>query len=95
MCQPSALEAAQERIEQEIRGVTVLPQVKDYTHGLELDPATGERRLVLYIGSSIGNFEPEEADELLRRCARRIEAGRCAAAGSRPGEGRIDAAGRV
>ena len=29
--------------------------------------APGERRLVLYIGSSIGNFEPDEAERLLRR----------------------------
>ena len=29
-------------------------------------PAPDERRLVLYIGSSIGNFEPEEAAQLLR-----------------------------
>ncbi len=60
----SALEAARMRIEREIAGVTVLPQVKDYTHGLEL-ARTNERHLVLYIGSSIGNFDPWEADELL------------------------------
>lgn len=63
----SALEEAQERIEREIPGVIVLPRVEDYTHRVELDPANmGERRLVLYIGSSIGNFEPHEADRLLR-----------------------------
>jgi dimethylhistidine N-methyltransferase len=63
---PSALEEAQERIEREIPGVLVSPRVEDYTKGLELDALTfGERRLVLYIGSSIGNFEPEEAQRLL------------------------------
>lgn len=63
---PSALEEAQDRIEREIPGVIVLPRVEDYTHRLELDAANfGERRLVLYIGSSIGNFEPNEADQLL------------------------------
>ena len=63
---PSALEEARERIEREIPGVVVLPRVEDYTHRLELDAADlGERRLVLYIGSSIGNFEPLEADQLL------------------------------
>ena len=63
----SALEEAQERIEREIPGVLVTPRVEDYTNGLELDaPSFGERRLVLYIGSSIGNFEPEDADRLLR-----------------------------
>jgi L-histidine N-alpha-methyltransferase len=63
----SALEEAHERIEREIPGVVVCPRVEDYTRGLELDAASfGERRLVLYIGSSIGNFEPEEAGRLLR-----------------------------
>jgi len=64
---PSALEEAQERIEREIPGVLVTPRVEDYTKGLELDAASlGERRLVLYIGSSIGNFELDEAGRLLR-----------------------------
>jgi dimethylhistidine N-methyltransferase len=64
---PSALEEAQERIEREIPGVLVSPRVEDYTKGLELDASIfGERRLVLYIGSSIGNFEPEEAQRLLQ-----------------------------
>jgi len=69
---PTALDAAKIRIESEIPGVMVAPRVRDYTHGgpraLDLDPAqAGERRLVLYIGSSIGNFEPAEARSLLRR----------------------------
>lgn len=35
---------------------------------IDFEPAlAGERRLVLYIGSSIGNFEPEEAERLLCR----------------------------
>jgi L-histidine N-alpha-methyltransferase len=63
----SALEEAQERIEREIPGVLVTPRVEDYTKGLELDaPNFGERQLLLYIGSSIGNFEPEEAERLLK-----------------------------
>lgn len=60
----SALEAAANRIEQEFAGVAVLPQVMDYTHEFEFLP-TNERRLVLYIGSSIGNFDPWQAAELL------------------------------
>jgi dimethylhistidine N-methyltransferase len=62
----TALEDAQDRIEREIPGVLVTPRVLDYTKSMELDPASpGERRLILYIGSSIGNFEPEEAERLL------------------------------
>jgi L-histidine N-alpha-methyltransferase len=64
----TALEDAKARIEREIPGVRVAPQVLDYTQGLDgLEPAAaGERRLVLYIGSSIGNFEPRAAERLLQ-----------------------------
>ena len=72
----SALEEARERIEREIPGVLVTPRVEDYTHGLDLDAASfGERRLLLYIGSSIGNFEPEEAEQLLRNARAALSAG--------------------
>jgi len=64
----TALEEAKDRIEFEIPGVTVMPRVEDYTQGLDFEPlAFGERRLVLYIGSSIGNFEPWEAKRVLTR----------------------------
>jgi len=63
----SALALAQERLEGEFPGVAVCPRVLDYTRNFTLDAAVGgERRLVLYIGSSIGNFEPPEARGLLR-----------------------------
>lgn len=72
----SALQAARERIEREIPGVYVTPRVMDYTHGLDLDPTpSGERRLVLYIGSSIGNFEPDQAAELLEGVRGALEPG--------------------
>jgi dimethylhistidine N-methyltransferase len=65
---PSALSAAKVRIESEIAGVVVAPRVMDYMQKLELAAAEeGERRLVLYIGSSIGNFDPHEAELLLNR----------------------------
>jgi L-histidine Nalpha-methyltransferase len=52
--------------------------VMDYTDGLFLEEAApDERRLVLYIGSSIGNFEPEDSANVLRRVR----------AGLRPGDG--------
>ncbi len=78
----SALDAAQERIEREIGGVVVTPRVMDYTHGnghgLGLKPTgAGERRVVLYIGSSIGNFDPPQAIEILRHVR----------AGLKPGDG--------
>jgi dimethylhistidine N-methyltransferase len=64
---PMALIEAQMRLEAQIPGVLVYPRVADYTKGLELDSTLpSERRLVLYIGSSIGNFEPAAARELLK-----------------------------
>jgi L-histidine N-alpha-methyltransferase len=72
----SALQAARERIEGEIPGVHVLPRVMDYTRGFDLYPAAhGERRLVLYIGSSIGNFEPQQASEVLEIIRSGLEPG--------------------
>ncbi len=78
----TALATARERIEDEIPNVLVTPRVEDYTrgngHGLELEPAVADERvLVLYIGSSIGNFDPHEALQVLKRVR----------AGLRPGDG--------
>src|SRR6266568_1213322 len=74
----SALIEAQMRIEEEIPGVLVCPRVLDYTKELELDPTLqSERRLVLYIGSSIGNFEPGEAQLLLENVRAALDPGDC------------------
>jgi dimethylhistidine N-methyltransferase len=54
------------RINEELPGVKVRPEVLDYTQSLAgLEEIEG-RKLVLYIGSSIGNFEPLHASLLLR-----------------------------
>jgi len=72
----TALEAARERLELEMPLVTVVPQVGDYTGGLRLDDcAPDERRLVLFIGSSIGNFEPHDAVRLLDGLKAALEPG--------------------
>ncbi len=72
----SALEAARVRLGEELPAVTVEPLVADYLHGLDLVPcATGERRLALFIGSSIGNFSPEDALRLLKGLHAALEPG--------------------
>jgi L-histidine N-alpha-methyltransferase len=72
----SALLVAQSRIERELPGARVRPLVMDYTNGFALDDAgPDERRLVLYIGSSIGNFEPEESARLLRKLRAQLKPG--------------------
>lgn len=70
----SALEAAKSRLEAEIDGVLVTPRVADYTDGIEEIPADAQR-MVLYIGSSIGNFEPDDAVDVLREVRRRLAKG--------------------
>lgn len=71
----SALAEAKTRLEAEIDGVRVMPRVADYTNGIAEISAAGARRMVLYIGSSIGNFEPEDAVEVLREVRKRLTAG--------------------
>ncbi|MBB6147049.1 dimethylhistidine N-methyltransferase [Silvibacterium bohemicum] len=71
----SALAAAQQRIESEIPGVNVISRIGDYTEGIEEIPAAGQRRMALYIGSSIGNFEPSDAVQVLRELRRRLVPG--------------------
>jgi L-histidine N-alpha-methyltransferase len=71
----TALAAAQQRIEAEIPGVNVISRVGDYTDGIEEIPCAGQRRMVLYLGSSIGNFEPGDAIQVLREVRRRLAPG--------------------
>ena len=76
----SALDRARRRIEREIPGATVTPRVMDYTDGDDRKFHLGamgpdEKRLVVYIGSSIGNFEPCEAERLLCRVRAGLEIG--------------------
>jgi L-histidine Nalpha-methyltransferase len=68
----SALEHASRRIGEQFPQVSVEPRVADYTCSLEEIPAPGCRRLVLYIGSSIGNFDPPDAAGLLRDLRRQL-----------------------
>jgi L-histidine N-alpha-methyltransferase len=72
----TALDIARVRLEQELPEVTVEPQVCDYTRELHLAPcAEDEKRLVLFIGSSIGNFVPDDALQLLSSLHSSLEPG--------------------
>jgi dimethylhistidine N-methyltransferase len=63
----TALAQASENIRANIPGVTVRCQVADYTtQALPLNRLPNTRTLALYIGSSIGNFSPEDARDVLR-----------------------------
>jgi L-histidine Nalpha-methyltransferase len=71
----SALDEARRRIGALAPQVRVEACVADYTEDMSAIPATRCRRLVLYIGSSIGNFEPAEAAGLLRSLRARLAPG--------------------
>jgi L-histidine Nalpha-methyltransferase len=71
----TALQTATQRIHSEFTSVAVRPIVADYTSGLPQLAGIGGRKLVLYIGSSIGNFEPMEAISILSRIRRSLSPG--------------------
>jgi L-histidine Nalpha-methyltransferase len=63
----TALAEASDNILRNFPGVTVRCQVTDYTReALPLNRLPNTRTLALYIGSSIGNFTPKDAREVLR-----------------------------
>jgi L-histidine Nalpha-methyltransferase len=79
---PTALDEAQIILERDLPGVQVRPAVANYVSSplrlhRPVDPQSGkpERLLILYIGSSIGNFSPEEARTILRRLREQMNTG--------------------
>jgi dimethylhistidine N-methyltransferase len=72
---PSALQEAVTQLGQQFPGLRVNPIVADYTGGVPALSRISGRKLVLYIGSSIGNFEPDESVRMLRRIRRTLRAG--------------------
>jgi L-histidine Nalpha-methyltransferase len=71
----SALQEAVRQLERKFPQLRVNPIVADYTGGVEALSRVSGRKLVLYIGSSIGNFEPDESVRILRRIRRAMRAG--------------------
>src|SRR5271166_5112347 len=72
---PSALDEAMRRLGRQFPSLRVNPIVADYTGGVPALARITGRKLVLYIGSSIGNFEPCEAIGILRRIRRTLRPG--------------------
>jgi dimethylhistidine N-methyltransferase len=69
----SCLADAAARIAHEYPGLAVTPLHADYTDRIELPP--GPRTLAYFPGSTIGNFEPEEAVAFLSRVRRTVGKG--------------------
>ncbi len=74
---PSALQIAEHRLTARFPEVKVHPIVTDFTEALPPLATGTRRRLVLFLGSSIGNFEQEEAVALLRKLRARLDPGDC------------------
>ena len=73
---PSALRAARASLEGAIPQLTVCPHVANYvTHRFPIVRPAGTRVLALYIGSSIGNFSPAEARDILIRLRAQLAPG--------------------
>jgi L-histidine N-alpha-methyltransferase len=71
----SALQGALASLNGHFPRLRVSPIVADYTHHLpDLKQLPG-RKLVLFLGSTIGNFEPEEAEEFLRNVRGSLQKG--------------------
>ncbi len=61
---PAVLSEASEALSAEYPGLRVEPFLGDFTRDLDQIPATG-RRTIAFIGSTIGNLEPDERSEFL------------------------------
>jgi dimethylhistidine N-methyltransferase len=55
--------------------IAVMPIVADFSRGLELPPRRGSRRVGFFPGSTIGNFEPDEARAFLAKTAQLLKGG--------------------
>jgi L-histidine N-alpha-methyltransferase len=71
----SALDEAVRHLGHEFPSLRVNPIVADYTGGVPALNRISGRKLVLYIGSSIGNFEPPQAIRMLRRIRQALRTG--------------------
>jgi L-histidine N-alpha-methyltransferase len=72
----SCLNEARANLELKIAGVKVVPQLANYiTQPITLTRPPHARILALYIGSSIGNFSPEQAREILSNLRAQLEPG--------------------
>ncbi len=64
---PAALAAAQKRVVDECPAVLVHPVIADFSNGFNFLQNISGRKLVLYLGSSIGNFDWSHAVAMLRK----------------------------
>ena len=73
ICEPHLLQSTQ-RLQAKFPGLRMQPVCADYTQmsALELDGGKNQRRVVFFPGSTIGNYTPNEAVQLLRQVAQLV-----------------------
>jgi len=71
----AALTEAVERLRREEPGVEVQPVASSHADAFPAIRALGPRRVVLFLGSSIGNFDDDDAIALLSGIARSVQPG--------------------
>ncbi|HVL14615.1 MAG TPA: L-histidine N(alpha)-methyltransferase [Gemmata sp.] len=71
----SHLRSAAAALADDYPALPVEPVVADFTRPFALPDVPAARRVVFFPGSTIGNFDPPEADALLRRVARLVGPG--------------------
>ncbi|HTA25628.1 MAG TPA: L-histidine N(alpha)-methyltransferase [Terriglobales bacterium] len=72
---PAALAEARMRVESQCPRVSVRPVVADFSHGFDFLRDIPGRKLVLYLGSSIGNFDPGPAVAMLSQIRSQLAVG--------------------
>jgi dimethylhistidine N-methyltransferase len=73
---PDALQGAAERLRAAYPSLSIVPVVADFTRGIEVPAALADKPVVAFFpGSTIGNFEADEAVALLRAVRRRLGPG--------------------
>ncbi len=88
------LQAAGAAIQQEYPGIEIDAVCGDFEEHLGKIPRVG-RRLVAFLGSTIGNLTPGPRAEFLAALADTMQPGDSRAAGHRPGEGHRPAGPRL
>lgn len=72
---PAALQEALSSLNGDFTNLKVSPIVADYTDHVPRLDSLPARKLVLFIGSTIGNFEPQQAVRFLQRVRRSLQPG--------------------
>jgi L-histidine Nalpha-methyltransferase len=71
----AALDAAQKRMREDCPAALVRPVITDFSNGFNFLHDIAGRKIVLYLGSSIGNFDGKDAVALLRKVHDRLSPG--------------------